>query len=67
MARGPLTFRQHDLERALRAAQKTGAGEVWVNKDGSIHIGVLAEETEGQLSHVAGKILVRADNKEIVL
>jgi len=47
VARGPLTFKQTDLERALKAAQKAGAGEVWVAKDGSIHISVLAEQAEG--------------------
>ena len=43
MSRGPHTFKQCDIERAIRAAQKTGAGKVWIAKDGSINISVLAD------------------------
>jgi hypothetical protein len=45
MARGPLTFRQHDLERALRAARRAGGGRVKIERDGSITV-VLGEEAD---------------------
>jgi hypothetical protein len=37
--RGPLTFKERDLARALRAVQKTGGvGHVEITRDGSIRL-----------------------------
>ena len=43
MSRGPLTFKQRDLTRAVKAVKKAGGGKVWIAKDGTIHISVLAD------------------------
>jgi hypothetical protein len=43
MSRGPQTFKQSDLTRAIKAAKKAGAGKVWIAKDGCINISVLAD------------------------
>jgi hypothetical protein len=42
--RGPLTFKERDLARALRAVKKTGGvGHVEITRDGRINI-ILAEQ-----------------------
>ncbi|MGH6866471.1 MAG: hypothetical protein ACREDO_09960 [Methyloceanibacter sp.] len=61
--RGPLPFKQSDLERAIRAAKKTGAGKVWIAKDGTINISVLAEQAVVGAGDHEGSV----EGKEIVL
>jgi hypothetical protein len=56
MARGPLTFRQRDLVRALKGAKAAGLeiSKVEIDKDGKIVV-------------VVGKPDTRTDTTEIVL
>jgi hypothetical protein len=50
MARGPCTFRQKDLTRAIKAAQAAGVSlrRVWVEADGRI---VLSIADEARVDH----------------
>lgn len=48
MSRGPARFTQADVTRAIRAAQRTGAGEVIIEPDGSIRILVNPSASAGR-------------------
>jgi hypothetical protein len=49
MTRGPLTFRQQDLVRALKGAKAAGfdVAKVWIEKDGKIVLGFTNSELDG--------------------
>jgi hypothetical protein len=46
MARGPLTFKQSDLTRAIRAALKAGVERAWIDVDGRVVLGLVAKPIE---------------------
>jgi hypothetical protein len=59
MSRGPQTFKQCDLTRALKAAKKAGGGKVWIAKDGTINISVLADaEPDAESGDHEGKEII---------
>jgi hypothetical protein len=59
MSRGRARFTQADVARAIRAAQRTGAGEVIIEPDGSIRIVVTPSTAAKRSSETEDEILDR--------
>lgn len=59
MSRGLARFKQSDVARAIRAAQKAGAGDVTVAPDGTIRIAIAPSAVAKQSSASEDELLDR--------